>query len=153
MAPQILVVDKLEQQEVQVAVAEMEIITDPLTHYLIMEMQMVKVLETVEVFLDTTQAAEAAELELLAGEAMEATLEAVEAAERLILEILIQAEAAVAGIMQKVEQQAQAVEAAEMVAQVAGVSHKAMQRIMVEAAELEDLKAAIQTTVAMGTKV
>jgi allophanate hydrolase subunit 1 len=131
----------------------MEIIADPLTHYLIMEMQTVKALETVEVFLDTTQEAEAEELELLAGEAMEATQEAEAEAERLILEIPIQAAEAAGDIMAKAEQQAQVEEVVEMAALAADVSHKAMQLIMAEAAELVDLKVEIQTTVAMAIKV
>ena len=51
----------------------MEIMADPLDRWRIMEMQTVKALEAVEDFLVITQAAAAAELELLAETLMEVT--------------------------------------------------------------------------------
>ena len=73
-------------------------------------------------------------------------------AEFLTLETLILAAAAVEATEMEVVVD-QAVVALEMVLVEVDVNHKVMQLNMAEAAELEDLKVTIQTTVAMAIKV
>jgi hypothetical protein len=134
--------------EDQAEAAEMEIITQVLVPLAILAAE----LEGREIeagYLDTTQAEEVAELELLAVQAMVATLAGREEMAHLILEILTLAEAAEVDTITLAEPQA--LEAEDLVMEVAAlvVKHKATQHFLVAVVARVALNPAPQITAEM----